>query len=156
MSEVYSLVYQPSPSEHVEPYRYNRVPVQQVNLMAGHGIEGDLKAGHHPDRQLNIMSYEIVQQLKAEGFKAEPGELGEQIIVRGLDVSTLAAGDRIQLGESAVAEIVKPRTGCDWFEQIQGKSRSLVQNRLGVMARVVESGIVKVGDPVRVVEKITQ
>jgi MOSC domain-containing protein YiiM len=156
MSEVYSLVYQPTPSEHVEPYHYTRVPVEQVNLIAGHGIEGDDKAGHNPNRHLNIMSYEIVEALKAEGFKAEPGELGEQIIVRGLDVSTLVEGDRIQLGVSAVAEIVKPRTGCDWFELIQGKSPSLVQDRMGMMARVVESGIVKVGDPVRIVEKITQ
>jgi MOSC domain-containing protein YiiM len=156
MSEVYSLVYQPNPSEHVKPYHYTRVPVEQVKLIAGHGIEGDQKAGHNPNRHLNIMSYEIVQQLKAEGFKAEPGELGEQIIVRGLDVSRLVDGDRIQLGVSAVAEIVKPRTGCDWFEMIQGKSPSLVQNRMGMMARVVESGIVKVGDAVRVVEKIVE
>ena len=156
MSEIYSLVYQPAPSEQVEPYHYNRVPVQQINLIAGYGIEGDQKAGHNPNRHLNIMSYEITQALKAEGFKAEPGELGEQIIVRGLDVSTLAEGDRIQLGDSAIAEIVKPRTGCDWFEMIQGKSPSLAQNRLGMMARVIESGVVKVGDPVRVLERITE
>ena len=156
MSEVYSLVYQPTPSEQVEPYHYTRVSVEQVNLIAGHGIEGDQKAGHNPNRHLNIMSYEIVEGLKSEGFKAEPGELGEQIIVRGLDVSTLAEGDRIQLGASAIAEIVKPRTGCDWFEMIQGKSPSLVQDRMGMMARVIESGIVKVGDPVRVVERVTE
>jgi hypothetical protein len=39
---------------------------------------------------------------------------------------------------------------------IQGKSPSLVQNRMGMMAQVVESGIVKVGDAVRVVEKIVE
>jgi MOSC domain-containing protein YiiM len=154
MSEVYSLVYQPAPSEHVEPYHYNRVPVQQVTLIAGHGIEGDQKAGHHPDRQLNIMSYEVQQELSAEGFKAAPGELGEQIALRGLDVRTLSEGDRVQLGDTAVVEIVKPRTGCDWFEQIQGRARTDAANRLGVLARVLEGGVVKVGDPVRVLEGV--
>ena len=156
MSEVYSLVYQTGPSEQVEPYHYNRVPVQQVNLIAGHGIEGDLKAGHNPNRQLNIMTYEVTQSLNAEGFKAEPGELGEQIIVRGLNVNALAEGDRIQLGDNAIVEMIKPRTGCEWFEMIQGKSPSLAQNRLGMMARVIEGGIVKVGDPVRMIERVAE
>ena len=154
MSEVYSLVYQPAPSEQVEPYHYNRVPVEQVTLVAGHGIDGDLKAGHHPDRHLNVMSYEVQQELGAEGFKSGSGELGEQIALRGLDVRTLSAGDRVQLGDTAVIEIVKPRTGCDWFELIQGKKREEAANRLGVMARVLEGGVVKVGDVVRVVETV--
>lgn len=154
MSEVYSLVYQPGPSEHVEPYHYNRVLVQQVNLIARHGIEGDYKSGRSPNRQVNLMSYEVVQELVAEGFKAQPGELGEQMVISGLDVRTLDAGDRLQLGESAVLEIVKPRTGCDWFEEIQGRSKQETVNRLGVLARVLVSGVVNVGDSVRVMETI--
>lgn len=152
MSEVHSLVYQPGPSKDVEPYRYNRVQVNEVTLVAGHGIQGDRKAGHNPNRQVNLMSFEVTEGLRAEGFKTAPGELGEQMVIRGMDVHTLPEGVRIQLGDSAVLEVVKPRTGCDWFEKVQGKPKTQATNRLGVLARVLESGVVKVGDPVRVME----
>lgn len=154
MAEIYSLVYRPTkdrPEDH-----YSRVPVEQVNLIADHGIEGDTKAGGSPERNLNIMFYEIMQALSGEGFKTQPGEMGEQVIVRGLDVNTLAAGTRLQFGDSAVIEVIKPRTGCDRFQAIQGKKPSEARDRLGVMARVVEGGSVRVGDAVLVREPVAE
>jgi hypothetical protein len=72
---IFSLVYQPAPSEHQPPYRYNRVPTETVKLVAGLGIEGDQKAGHNPKRHLNIMSSEHQAELSREGYRAGPGEL---------------------------------------------------------------------------------
>lgn len=152
MGEIYSIVYQTTPSQHVEPYHYSRTALDAAELVVGHGIQGDLKGGHNPQRQLNLMSYETLEALRAEGFKTSPGEMGEQIIVRGLDVNTLAGGTRLQFGDSAVIEVVKPRTGCEWFQQVQGKSRDLVQGRMGVMAMVISGGRVHVGDAVRVLQ----
>lgn len=156
MASVYSLVYQPSESVYAEPYHYNRVRIGEVKLIAGHGIEGDLKAGHNPNRQLNVMSYEALETLRAEGFRTDPGELGEQIILQGLDVRTLEPGDRLQLGDSAVVEFVKLRTGCDWFELVQGKPREQAAGRIGMMARVIVGGQVREGDAVTVLERLTE
>lgn len=152
MATIASLVYQPARSEQTPPYHYNRVPVEQVILLANHGIEGDYKAGRNPKRQLNIMSSETLLGLSAEGFKTGPGELGEQIVIRGLDVGTLKAGDRLQLGAEAVIEVHTHRTGCEWFELIQGQSRLDTAGRLGVMASVITGGRVAVGDEVRQIE----
>jgi MOSC domain-containing protein YiiM len=149
MAEIYSIVYQPAPSEHVEPYRYNRVPLETATLIAEHGIEGDLKAGHHPERHLNIMSLETLEVLRVEGYQAGPGQMGEQLIVSGLDVYPLPAGTRLQLGEEAVVEITKQRSGCDWFEKIQGKTREVP---LGVLAKVITGGAIRVGDGVKVLQ----
>ncbi|MDZ4767243.1 MAG: MOSC domain-containing protein [Chloroflexota bacterium] len=151
-STIYSLAYQPKRSKQEEPYHYTRVPVESVTLIADFGIEGDKKARRGSNRQLNIMSYDTVMTLSDEGYHAEPGELGEQIIVRGLDIMALPAGSRIYLGADAVIEIGKPRTGCDWFQQIQDKPKDNTIGRLGVMARVLVGGVVKVGDSVAVVE----
>lgn len=145
MPTVYSLVYSPGESEHTPPYQFNRRATEQVTLIAGHGIEGDHKAGHNPDRQLNIMTYETLQQLAADGFKVAPGQMGEQIIVQGLGMEDLPAGAQVQLG-AAVIEVIKPRNGCAWFIQVQGKATP--PGGLGVMAKVITSGIVRTGDNV--------
>jgi MOSC domain-containing protein YiiM len=154
MSEIHSLTYQPGKSKHVEPYRYNRVPADSLNLIANHGIEGDFKAGRNVRRQLNIMSYEMVMQLKAEGYKTAPGELGEQIVIHDLDVSTLPRGTRLQIGDDAIVEIGGPREPCDWFELIQGKPHQEAEKRVGVMAKVIQTGVIRVGDTVKVIESV--
>ena len=152
MAEIYSLVYKPD--AHDEADHYTRLPVERVHLIVGRGIEGDLKGAGNPERQLNVMSYETLIDLSNEGFKARPGELGEQIIVRGLNINTLEKGARVQLGDSAVIEVTVPRVGCDRFEAIQGHPRGDVAGRMGVMARVVTDGVVRIGDPVKVMETV--
>jgi MOSC domain-containing protein YiiM len=149
--EVESLAYQPSRSLNEPPYRYNRVPVQEVNLIAGHGIEGDLKAGHNPNRHINIMAREALDVLSGEGFRTAPGEMGEQMVIKGLDLMVLEPGTEIQLGDSAVIRLNTLRTGCSWLEQVQGReAQNAARNRLGWMATVIAGGAVHVGDPVRV------
>lgn len=150
MSELVSIVYKPQeagpPAEG-----YTRVPLQQARLVAGHGIEGDAKGGSG-GRQLNIMAAESLQLLAREGFHTAPGQLGEQLILAGMAVDALPAGTRVQIGESACVEVVEPRTGCARFEQYQGKLRQEAAGQLGVMARVLTDGLIRVGDPVRLLD----
>jgi MOSC domain-containing protein YiiM len=146
-ARVVSIVYRPRGTGRPQD-RYSRVPAERVRLVAFQGIEGDMK-GSATKRQLNVMCAETLAELGAEGFRVAPGEMGEQIVVAGVDFTALAPGARLKLGE-AVIEVVEPRTGCQRFEMIQGQSRHLVQGRLGVIARVVTGGEVSVGDAVEV------
>jgi MOSC domain-containing protein YiiM len=147
MSELVSIVYKPKDAAASDD-GYARVPLQQAQLIAGYGSEGDAKGGG-PDRHLNIMAAETLEALSGEGFQAAPGQMGEQLIIAGLAVDSLPAGARLQIGESACVEVVEPRTGCGKFEQHQGKLRQEAAGRLGVMARVLASGPIRVGDAVR-------
>lgn len=144
---VASIVYKPEGSGTDPEDRYLRIPLDSANLIAGYGIQGDRKGGH-PKRNLNIMSFEALQALSEEGFSTLPGQMGEQIVVQGIDVGELAEGDRLQIGDQAWVEVVSHRTGCDHFEHIQGKSPQLAAGRMGVMAKVVTGGVIDVGDPV--------
>ena len=148
MPEIASIVYKPAGLGDDPASHYLRVSLTTADLVAGRGIAGDLKGVSN--RPLNLMSAETLEVLKAEGFQTGPGQMGEQIVFRGLDIDSLVPGDRVQIGAEAVVEIIKPRTGCDRFEAIQGQAASGVQGRLGMMAKVVNSGPIRVGDALTV------
>jgi MOSC domain-containing protein YiiM len=149
MGRIESIVYKPEDAEKL-PEGYTRIPLQEAHLVVGGGIEGDLKGRSHT-RQLNIMSADTVRQLAEEGFGASPGQLGEQLTVADLDIDRLPIGAHLQIGESARVEVVEPRTGCGKFERYQGRTKEEATGRLGVMARVIAAGPIRVGDPVCVV-----
>jgi len=154
MPAIVSIAYSPT---HLpaEPHdHYQRVPVTQAALVVGHGIQGDRKGGS-PTRQLNIMSADELAPLAAAGFKLAPGQMGEQIVISGLDLAALEPGAQIQLGEAAVVEVVSHRTGCERFEHIQGHPPTEAAGRLGVMAKVTTAGPIAVGDLVRLLSAET-
>lgn len=147
MAHVVSIAYRPKGTKRPQD-RYERVPAERVRLVEFKGIEGDMKGGS-TDRQLNVMHAEVLAELGAEGFQVAPGQMGEQIVVAGVDPAALADGAQLRLG-TAVIEVVEPRTGCARFEMIQGKPRGDAKGRLGVIARVVTGGEVAVGDAAEV------
>jgi heme-degrading monooxygenase HmoA len=150
LGKVVSMVHTPPDIDPRPPDHYARVPLEAATLQAGRGIATDRK-GSKPERQLNVMARETLEGLRAEGLRTGPGEMGEQIVVAGIAVDGLAAGTRLKLGDEAVIEVDKPRTGCDRLRRIQGCTPAEVAGRLGVMARVVGGGTVRVGDAVALV-----
>ncbi len=123
MASIVSIAYSP-PTEISRPKdHYHRVPATEAMLLADRGIKSDRK-GKGGKRQLSIMSAATLAQLREEGFHTGPGEMGEQIVLEGIDVDNLPAGSKIKLGLSAIVEVLKPRTGCDRFEHIQGKHKN--------------------------------
>jgi MOSC domain-containing protein YiiM len=148
--KVVSIVHKPEGIDPRPPDHYARVPVEAATLQAGRGIVTDRK-GANPDRQLNVMALETLEQLAAEGLRTGPGQMGEQVVVSGIALERLTPRAQLRVGEEAVIEVVKPRTGCDRLRSVQGCTPAQVAGRLGVMARVVSGGTVRVGDPVNLV-----
>jgi MOSC domain-containing protein YiiM len=148
MPHVVSITYTPADLERKPSDRYARVALERATLVEGRGIEGDLK-GHSRTRQLNVMRSEDVEQLRAEGFRTAPGELGEQLVIAGLGRHALAVGSRLRLGDSVVVEVTEPRTGCGRFATIQGRAHNAADGRLGAMMRVLHGGEISIGAAVR-------
>lgn len=151
MISITSIVYKPEGIVSDEGEHYLRIPINSAHLIAGYGIEGDRKGGN-PRRNLNIMSFETLEALHQEGFSTLPGQMGEQIVIQGLDVGNLSEGDRLQFGDHACIEVVNHRTGCQRFEHIQGKTPQQAAGRMGVMAKVVADGMIALGDPVKLLQ----
>jgi MOSC domain-containing protein YiiM len=151
MARIVSIVYTPRDVERRPTDHYARVPIERAMLVAGGGIADDLKGT--PKRQLNLMRAETLAELAGEGRHTGPGEMGEQIVIAGLDPDQFVEGTRLRIGRDAVVAIGIPRTGCARFEYIQGVPRQSVAGQLGVLADVVAGGEIAIGDEVIVIPR---
>jgi MOSC domain-containing protein YiiM len=150
MGKIVSIVHTPAGIDLRPPDHYARMPLAVATLEAGRGIVTDRK-GSRPERQLNVMAHETLEQLGAAGYRTGPGQMGEQIVIAGIGIDRLPAGTQLRLGDTAVVEVIMPRTGCDRLQRIQGCTPAQVSGRLGVMAQVTTGGVIHVGDAVELI-----
>jgi MOSC domain-containing protein YiiM len=83
-----------------------------IRLVPGLGVEGDAHMGakvkhrYHvwknadaPNlRQVHLMHEELFDELRAGGFIAGPGVIGENVTTRGIDLLALPTGAQLRLG----------------------------------------------------------
>jgi len=110
----------------------------------------------NPEQQITLMNSRVIQALTQD--RAAWPQAGDQLFV-DLDLSeeNLPVGQRLAIGEAVVEISAKPHTGCAKFSSRFGSdavrfvnSRDGRQNRRrGVNARVVQAGMVRVGDAVQ-------
>jgi MOSC domain-containing protein YiiM len=144
-----------------------------LRLLAGLGVEGDAHLGEavkhrsrvrrdptQPNlRQVHLIHAELHDELRAAGFDVSPGQMGENVTTRGLDMLALPAGTQLQLGDAAVIEITGLRNPC---AQLDGIAEGLMAATLdrdelgnlvrkaGVMSVVLAAGVVRPGDRIRI------
>ena len=145
----------------------------QIRLLAGLGVEGDAHQGKtvkHRSRvkrdptqsnlrQVHLIHAELHDELRDAGFTIAPGQMGENITTRGVDLLGLPVGTRLLLGETATVEVTGLRNPC---AQLDGIAPGLMKATLdrdedgnlvrkaGVMGVVVSGGQVRPGDVIRV------
>src|SRR5205085_4894312 len=97
-----------------------------IRLLAGLGVDGDvhqgatvkhlsriLKFGNAPNlRQVHLMHAELFDELRAAGFAVSPGQMGENVTTRGVDLLKLPRGARLHRGEEAATELPGRRNPC--------------------------------------------
>jgi MOSC domain-containing protein YiiM len=156
MITVKSIVYKPrSEPDDSHAINYQRRSLAEAALIAGYGIGGDRKGGN-PKRNLNVMDDITLAELAAEGYSTGPGDMGENIVLAGIDLRTLAEGSRLRLGSDAVIVLGALRVPCERLTPIDGRMPEAVVERVGRMCRVEQSGTVKVGDPVEILVEAGQ
>jgi MOSC domain-containing protein YiiM len=143
-----------------------------ITIVAGHGVEGDAHAGTtvkhrsrvardatQPNlRQVHLIHSELHAELEAAGFRRlAPGEMGENVTTRGLDLLGLPRGARLRLGQDAVVELTGLRNPCKQLDGIQPGLMAATLDRdedgglvrkCGVMAVVIVGGEVRRGDAI--------
>jgi MOSC domain-containing protein YiiM len=144
-----------------------------IRLIAGLGVEGDAHMGEtvkhrshvardptKPNlRQVHLIHEELHDELRAAGFEVGPGQMGENITTRGVDLLGLPAGARLHLGAAAVVEVTGLRNPCAQLDGVQPGLMAATLGRdahgglvrkAGVMGVVLTGGEVRPGDAIRV------
>ena len=85
-----------------------------------------------------------------------PGEIKENITTVGMDINTLQIGQQVALGNEAIIEVFKPCPPCSRMDEIRPGLQKELDGRRGVLAKIVQSGMVKTGDRIQVVEPTTR
>lgn len=110
-------------------------------------------------RQVHLVHAELFDELREAGFDVGPGQIGENLATRGVDLLSLPTDARLRLGEIAVIRLTGLRNPCVQLERLhkglmaatltRGADGSLVR-KAGVMAVVEISGEVLPGDTIAV------
>ncbi len=114
---------------------------ERRQAIAGQGLEGCAHA-NPPMREVLFASKE---HLDAVGV--EPGATRENLTVDGDDVERWPIGQRVRAG-GAVFEITMVCDPCHRMDELRAGLRAELDGRRGMLARVVESGEVAVGDEI--------
>lgn len=144
-----------------------RQPV--VQLLAGLGVAGDAHSGRtvqhlsrvrrdptRPNlRQVHLVHAELHDALASAGFAVGPGDMGENVTTRGVDLLALPTGTLLRLGAAAVIEVTGLRNPCVQLDRFQDGLMAEVLDqdadgglvrKAGVMAVVLTGGDVRPGD----------
>jgi hypothetical protein len=154
-------------------HRFSKPVRDHIDLVAGHGVAGDTHAGASVVRrirgrgtveqanlrQVHLLSVELLERFADRGFVVQPGDLGENVLLSGVDLHALPTGTRLHLGDTAVVELTGQRNPCKQMDDFQrGLQKAALERdedgglvrRVGVLAVVVGSGEVRPRDAARV------
>jgi MOSC domain-containing protein YiiM len=124
-----------------------KCPQPSVELETDRGVVGDAHAGPW-HRQVSLLALESVEKMRAKGADVHPGDFGENVTTRGVDVAALPVGRRVRLGP-CLLEITQIGKECHDRCAIYRQVGDCVMPREGVFGRVLEGGIVRPGDELR-------
>ncbi|MEW6684465.1 MAG: NTP transferase domain-containing protein [Nitrospirota bacterium] len=141
---------------NISPGGIPKLPISVANVTLD-GILGDGRAhAKHvkPDRAISLLEEHVIDQIRREGYAVEPGAMGENLTVRGLDLLALTPGTRLQFSGGVEIELVEPRKPCFVLDAIHPDLKNAVQGRFGYMARVVTEGALQVGESFSVLPQV--
>ena len=157
---------------------FSKNSVASIELVRGYGVREDAHFGDtvkhrsrvakdpaQPNlRQVHLLHAELLDELAADGFGIAPGQMGENVTTRGLDLLGLSAGSLIRIGPTAVVRVTGLRNPCQQIEAFRPGLLAAVLDRLtdgtvirraGIMGVVERGGWVTSGDSLEVSQPTT-
>ncbi|MFC7474813.1 MOSC domain-containing protein [Dankookia sp. GCM10030260] len=152
---------------------FSKPAMAEITLLAGLGVAGDTHAGERVQhrsrvardptqpnlRQVHLLHAELLEELAGRGFVLRPGDVGENLLTRGLDLLGLPTGTRLRIGGAAEIEATGLRNPCAQLDRFQPGLTAAMLGRApdgglvrkaGIMAVVLAGGVVRPGDRIAV------
>jgi len=152
-------------------HHFSKTPALDIRLVAGLGVEGDghfgakvqhrSRAAKFPDmanlRQVHLIHAELLDELSVQFGPLAAGDLGENILTRGLDLLSLPTGARLRIGAAAAVELTGLRNPCVQIDRFRPGMMAACLDRAadgalirktGVMGVVLRGGDVRAGDAI--------
>ena len=126
--------------------------VETARFVTEFGIEGDAHAGDW-HRQVSFIGQAEVDKFKLRGAQVTAGAFGENIIAEGFRFKDLPIGTRLRSGQ-VFFEVTQIGKECHNHCAIYQQLGDCIMPREGIFARVLHGGEIKVGDELKLAEKI--
>ena len=125
-------------------------PGEAAVFLADRGIEGDAHAGPW-HRQVSLLAAEDIETVRRTLPDVGPGAFAENVVLAGIDLAELGLGSRLRLGAEVVLAVTQIGKVCHSLCAIGRLTGDCIMPRLGLFARVLEGGEVRVGDAAEVI-----
>ena len=114
------------------------------------GVEGDKFYNKDPLRAILLTSIHSYDLAREREISMPYGTLGENILI-DFNLYPLPLGKKIKMGD-VLLEMVQNCTVCNYLSAIDKSLPSLLKNDRGIFVKVLNSGIIKEGDEVFLID----
>jgi MOSC domain-containing protein YiiM len=154
-------------------HNFSKQTADSIELVAGEGVADDAHRGvtvkhrsrvaadpTQPNlRQVHLIHAELLDELAAKGFAVGPGDMGENILTRGIDLLGLPRDTVLHIGK-AVLRVTGLRNPCKQLNDFapglleavldRAADGSLIR-KAGIMAVVDQGGVITPCEPIRII-----
>ncbi|MGL6201265.1 MAG: MOSC domain-containing protein [Lachnospiraceae bacterium] len=124
--------------------------VKEATFIEDYGIEKDAHAGKW-HRQVSLLSYDKIKEFKARGAEVIDGDFGENLVVDGIDFSSLPIGTLFACND-VVLELTQIGKECHHGCQIFQTMGDCIMPREGVFTKVIKGGRICAGDTLCIIK----
>lgn len=125
--------------------------IKEGTLKANFGFMGDAHSSKDTHRQVSLLAQESIQKMRNMGLDVNPGDFAENLTTSGIELTTLAIGTQIYVGEEVILVVSQIGKKCHNHCAIYEQAGDCIMPREGIFTTVLKGGNVKIGDEIKVV-----
>ena len=124
--------------------------VSEATAKKDFGFLGDAHADSCTHRQVSLLAVESIEKMRGLGLDVGPGDFAENLTTKGIDLLSLPIGTHLTVGNKTVLELTQFGKECHTKCAIFRQAGTCVMPTEGVFARVIQGGVIRAGDPIRI------
>lgn len=126
-----------------------KTPIEYGEFIVDFGLKGDAHAGKW-HRQVSLLAQESIDKMIERGASdLVAGNFAENLTTEGIELFSLPVGTKMEIGE-VLAEVTQIGKLCHKGCAIRDLVGDCIMPREGIFVRIMEGGIIRPGDEIRI------